>query len=151
MRYTLCTFFFFFQVVTDYTRSLLTLYIKCFLSPFSNCAGILSSASLSQYHSRRIIINVSRSKCEYFVFSVFDMELCTFSWSVYCWSHGMDGWHVHSLFCKTMSVSSSERYIYYVSLLNNWSNMSFETEVFLYTSKPVVAVYTVSCITPFFP
>lgn len=28
--------------------------------------------------------------------------------------------------------------------------MSFETEVFLYTSKPVVAVYTVSCITPFF-
>lgn len=34
-------FFSFFQVVTDYTASLLTLYIKCFLGPFSNCAGIL--------------------------------------------------------------------------------------------------------------
>lgn len=38
----------------------------------------VSCFTVSQYHGRHIIINVSRSKCEYFVFSVFDMEACTF-------------------------------------------------------------------------
>lgn len=38
----------------------------------------VSCFTVSQYHGRHIIIIVSRSKCEYFVFSVFDMEACTF-------------------------------------------------------------------------
>lgn len=95
----------------------------------------VSCFTVSQYHGRHIIINVSRSKCEYFVSSVFDMEACTFhEMYIVDLTGWMDG--VYSLLCKTTSVSSSwERCIYYLSLLNNWSNMSFETEVFLYRSK----------------
>lgn len=94
----------------------------------------VSCFTVSQYHGRHIIINVSRSKCEYFVFSVFDGGVY-FSWYyIVDLMRWMDG--VYSLLCKTMSVSSSwERCIYYLSLLNNWSNMSFETEVFLYRSN----------------
>lgn len=94
--------------------------------------------TVSQYHGRQIIINVSRSKCEYFVFSVFDMEACTFHEMYIVDLMGwMNGWMVCTVCCvKPRLFSSSwERCIYYSSLLNNWSNMSFETEVFLYRSK----------------
>lgn len=59
--------------------SLWTLYIKLISqSFFLPCSYFVSCFTVSQYHGRHIIINVSRSKCEYFVFSVFDMEACTF-------------------------------------------------------------------------
>ena len=54
--------------------------------------------TVSQYHGRQIIINVSRSKCEYFVFSVFDMEACTFHEMYIVDLMGwMDGWCVQSV------------------------------------------------------
>lgn len=121
--------------------SLLTLYITLIFHSFFLTALVffVFCFTVSQYHGRYKIINVSKSKCEYSVFSVFDMEACSFH-EVYIvdlmgW---MDGWMdgVYSLLFKTTSVSASrEQCIYYVSLLNNWSNMSFETEVFLYRSK----------------
>lgn len=70
------------------------------------------------------------------------MELCI-SLSGYCCSHLMDGWDgMYSL------SASSRRCVFTVSLSNNCSNASFQTEVFLI--RAVVAVYTVCCITPFY-
>lgn len=54
------------------------------------CLYVLSSASLSQYHSRHII-SVSRCKCKYFLLCIWYGGVY-FSWNVYCWSHGMYGW-----------------------------------------------------------
>lgn len=126
------------KLLQSTSQSLNTVYQIDFSLLFLPCSyTFVFCFTVSQYHGRHIIINVSRSKCEYFVFSVFDMEACTFHEMYIVDLMGwMDG--VYSLLCKTTSVSSSrerERCIYYVSLLNNWSNMSFETEVFLYRSK----------------
>lgn len=84
----------------------LTLYIKLIF--LTVLVFFVSCFTVSQYHSRHIIINVSRSKCEYFVFSVSDAEACTFH-EMYIvdltgWMYGwMDEWMdgVYSLLCKT--------------------------------------------------
>lgn len=93
--------------------SLLTLYIKLISRSLflTVLVHFVLCFTVSQYHGRHIIINVSRSKCEYFVFSVFDMELCTFhEMYIVDLMRRMDG--MYSLLCKTMSVSSSERGVY---------------------------------------
>lgn len=83
-----------------------------FLTVLVNFRLLLHCLSVSCCY---IIINVSRSKCEYFVFSVFDMEVCSFH-EMYIVD--LMGWMdcVYSLLCKITSVVSSwERCIYYVS------------------------------------
>lgn len=146
---TLCTFFFFFSSVgfcvllpSCYGRHPVSQHCisDWFLSLFflTVLVFFVFCFTVSQYHGRQIIINVSRSKCEYFVFSVFDMEACTFHEMYIVDLMGwMNGWMVCTVCCvKPRLFSSSwERCIYYSSLLNYWSNMSFETEVFLYRSK----------------
>lgn len=138
--FPLWAFVFFFQVVTDDIPSLNTVYQIDFSVFFflTVLVFFVFCFTVSQYHGRQIIINVSRSKCEYFVFSVFDMEACTFHEMYIVDLMGwMNGWMVCTVCCvKPRLFSSSwERCIYYSSLLNYWSNMSFETEVFLYRSK----------------
>lgn len=96
-------------------QSLLTLYITLISrAPFIPCSNAfcLMLHCLSQYHGWYIIINVSRSKCDYFVFSVFDMELCTFH-EMYIvdlmrWMNGM-----YSPLCKNhVSFFLTERELY---------------------------------------
>lgn len=70
--------------------------------------------TVSQYHGRHIIINVSRSKCEYFVFSVFVMEACTFRQCILLILRA-DEWRlVCTVLCETRSASSSREYLLFV-------------------------------------
>lgn len=103
MRY--CTFFFsslwtfvlFFQAVTDDN------FIPFFFQSSSgNCACtlVLLFFGHQRYH---IIINVSQSKCDYLVFSVFDMEACVLLMKciLLIWQ---DGWMECTVLCKSTSV-----------------------------------------------
>lgn len=136
------------------SRSLNAVYQIDFSVLFLLCSYSVSCFIVSQYHGRHIIINVSRSKCEYFVFSVFDMEVCTFhemyivdliGW-MYEW---MDG--VYSLLCKTTSVFVPMRqmYLLFVPFEQLVQHVFWNRGISLQV-KTVVAVYTVCCITPFF-
>lgn len=68
------------------SKMLLSLYIKLISKSFS-CRACLS-ASLSLYNGCHIIINVSRSKCEYFFLFSYLFWKLVLSWNVYCWSSG---------------------------------------------------------------
>lgn len=117
-----------------------------FFSPCSYTCLLLHRLS-SIMSSRHIFINVSRSKCEYFVFSVFDTETCTFhEMYIVALMGWMDGWMdgVYSLFLP------HERCIYYVSLFEQLVQHVFWNRGISLHIEPVVAVYTVRCMTPFF-
>lgn len=91
---------------------LLTLYIRLISQSLFFFLTVLVffvfCYTVSQYHGRQIIINVSRSKCEYFVFSVFDMEACTFHEMYIVDLMGwMNGWMVCTVCCVKPRLFSS--------------------------------------------
>lgn len=94
MRY--CTFFLLCGLLCCSSKLLqMRISISGFLfQSFSDCAVLLFFCFFG-HQRRHIIINVSRSKCDYFVFSVFDMEACVLLMKciLLLWQ---DGWSVQS-------------------------------------------------------
>lgn len=154
MRY--CTFFFFFfssplhcgllccsSKLLQTTISPLDFFFQSFSG---NCACTL--VLLFFGHQRHHIINVSRSKCDYLVFSVFDMEVCVLLMKciLLIWQ---DGWSVQSYVNPHLFSSSWEMYLLLVAFEQLVQRVFWNRGISLQV-QTVVAVYTVCCITPFF-
>lgn len=119
---TLCTFFFLCGLLCSSSSELLQMTSQSLNTVYQIDFSVLFLTVLvffvfcftvSQYHGRHIIINVSRSKCEYFVFSVFDMEACTFhEMYIVDLTRWMDGWCVQSVMWNHVCFRPHERDVF---------------------------------------
>lgn len=118
-----------------------------FSSPFPTVLVLSCFSVLIGHQRRHIIINVSRSKCDYFVFSVFNMEACVLLMKciLLLWQ---DGWSVQSYVKPHLFSSSWEMYLLLVAFEQLVQRVFWNRGISLQV-QTVVAVYTVCCITPF--
>lgn len=148
MRY--CTFFFF---SVDFCVVLPSCYRWqfhpldfFFQSSSGNCACTLVLL-FSGHQRHHIIINVSQSKCDYLVFSVFDTEACVLLMKCILLIR-QDGWSVQSYVNPHLFSSSWEMYLLLVAFEQLVQRVFWNRGISLQV-QTVVAVYTVCCITPF--